>query len=87
MSEGGTTLERLTRIETLLEAHVKASERDRKEFFAKFEEHSREIEALDTRLRSIEGTKDKAAGLLIMLGTATAGAGAGIAKAIEGIFR
>lgn len=86
-SGGGNQVERLARIEALLEAHVAASARDRVELFAKLDKMERENELLETRLRGIEGVKDRAAGLLILLGTATAGAGAGIAKAIEGIFR
>ena len=79
MSEG-TTVERLARIEALLERHMEQSTSDRKELLAK-------VEALELRLRDIEGYKNRAYGMLIAFGLVAGGAGAGIAKAVSALFQ
>lgn len=77
---GGTTVERLARIEALLEQHVTQSKQDRGELLAK-------IEKLEARLTEIEGYKNRAYGMLIAFGLVAGGAGAGIAKAVSALFQ
>jgi len=77
---GGTTVERLARIEALLEQHVTQSKQDRGELLAK-------IDKLETRLAEIEGYKNRAYGMLIAFGLVAGGAGAGIAKAVSALFQ
>jgi len=77
---GGTTVERLARIEALLEQHVTQSKQDRGELLAK-------IDKLETRLTEIEGYKNRAYGMLIAFGLVAGGAGAGIAKAVSALFQ
>lgn len=77
---GGTTVERLARIEALLEQHVTQSKQDRGELLTK-------IDKLETRLTEIEGYKNRAYGMLIAFGLVAGGAGAGIAKAVSALFQ
>lgn len=77
---GGTTVERLARIEALLERHMEQSTNDRRELLVK-------IDKMETRLTEIEGYKNRAYGVLIAFGIGTAGAGAGIAKAVSALFQ
>ena len=77
---GGTTVERLARIEALLERHMEQSTNDRKELLAK-------IEKLETRLTEIEGYKNRAYGMLIAFGLVSGSAGAGLAKAVSAWFQ
>jgi flagellar biosynthesis chaperone FliJ len=77
---GGTTVERLARIEALLERHMEQSTNDRKELLAK-------IEKLETRLTEIEGYKNRAYGMLIAFGLVAGSAGAGLAKAVSALFQ
>lgn len=83
---GGSTVERLARLETLLEKveqlierHMETSSQDRDKLLAK-------IDKLEARLTEIEGYKNRAYGVLIAFGIGTAGAGAGIAKAWQSLF-
>ena len=75
----GTTVERLARIEALLERHMEQSTNDRRELLVK-------IDKLETRLTEIEGYKNRAYGVLIGIALAGGTAGAGIAKAMSAIF-
>lgn len=88
---GGTTVERLARIEALLEEHVGQSKQDRGELLAKIEklEADNKVanEALNKRLTEIEGYKNRAYGMLIAFGLVAGGAGAGITKAVSALFQ
>jgi len=77
---GGTTVERLARIEALLERYMEESTNDRRELLVK-------IDKLETRLTEIEGYKNRAYGMLIAFGLVAGGAGAGIAKAVSALFQ
>lgn len=92
----------LARIAAMLESHIDTSKRDRGEILETLAsiraEFKSEIEAIraemkaeqdkfDARLRTLEDTHKKAGGLLIGLLTATATAGAGVSKMIEGMIR
>lgn len=102
MSGDASDSAQLARIAAMLESHIDTSKRDRGEILDTLTsiraEFKSEIEAIraemkaeqdkfDVRLRTLEDTHKKAGGLLIGLLTATATAGAGVSKLLEGVFR
>lgn len=87
---GGTNGERLTRIEVLLEAAVSQRAEDRSAMQKTIEEMASDIKAirkdLDAHKAELESFKNKGSGILIGVGLAAGGIGAGIVKLWHGVF-
>lgn len=86
---GKTQAERLTRIETLLEAAVQTREADRQAMHEKIEEMARDVKAIRADLEAdkaeLAALKNKGAGILIGVGLAGGALGASIASAVQGL--